>query len=62
MVRTGVTPLPIHHRHALRVAALPQHHRDPFDRLLIAQAQIEDIPIVTADPAFSLYEVDVLTT
>ena len=62
MVRTGVTPLPIDHWHALRVAALPQHYRDPFDRLLIAQAQIEDIPIVTADPAFSLYEVDVLTT
>jgi PIN domain nuclease of toxin-antitoxin system len=62
VMRTGVTPLPIHHRHALHVAALPLHHRDPFDRLLIAQAQIEDIPIVTADPNFSLYEVDVLAT
>jgi PIN domain nuclease of toxin-antitoxin system len=60
VTRTGVTPLPILHRHALHVAGLPPHHRDPFDRLLIAQAQLEDIPIVTADPSFGLYDVEVL--
>jgi PIN domain nuclease of toxin-antitoxin system len=60
VARTGVTPLPILQRHALHVAALPPHHRDPFDRLLIAQAQIEDIPIVTADRSFDLYDVKVL--
>ena len=60
MTRTGITPLPIHHRHALHVASLPARHRDPFDRLLIAQAQIERLPILTADRNFSLYEVDLL--
>ncbi|MGH7700040.1 MAG: type II toxin-antitoxin system VapC family toxin [Gemmatimonadales bacterium] len=59
MNRTGVTPLPVLHRHALRVAALPGHHRDPFDRLLVAQAQIEELPILTADRVFERYEVEV---
>ena len=49
--------LPIEHSHALHVATLPLHHRDPFDRLLIAQAQLEDLPILTADPIFARYEV-----
>lgn len=59
MHRTGVTPLPVLHRHALRLAALPGHHRDPFDRVLVAQAQIEEIPILTADRVFERYEVEV---
>jgi PIN domain nuclease of toxin-antitoxin system len=46
--------------HALRAGALPIHHRDPFDRLLVAQAQLEDMPLVTADPAIGRYEVDVI--
>ncbi len=41
--------------HATAVEALPQHHKDPFDRLLVAQAQIEGIPIVSADVAFDPY-------
>ena len=53
-------PLAIEHDHALRVAALPPHHRDPFDRLLVAQAQIEDVPILTADPVFARYDVSVI--
>ena len=53
-------PLPILHSHALHVAQLPPHHRDPFDRMLIAQAQLERLPILTADPRFSAYEVEVL--
>lgn len=60
MTRTGVTPLPVHHRHALHVASLPLHHRDPFDRLLVAQAQLEDLPILTADPGFRLYDIKAL--
>ena len=49
--------LPIEHGHALHVATLPPYHRDPFDRLLVAQAQVEDLPILTADPVFAHYEV-----
>jgi len=60
MARTGITPLPVHHRHALRVATLPPKHRDPFDRLLVAQAQIEKVPILSADRSFDLYDVEVL--
>ena len=60
MAKTGVTPLPVLHGHAFRVAELPRHHRDPFDRLLIAQAQVERLPILTADRVFARYEVEVL--
>jgi PIN domain nuclease of toxin-antitoxin system len=60
MAAGGVTPLPIAHAHALRVADLPQHHRDPFDRLLIAQALVDHLPILTADPQFRAYPVKVL--
>ncbi len=60
MVHTSVTPLPIHHRHALHVAELPEHHRDPFDRLLVAQAQVEQVPIISADRHFRQYDVEVL--
>lgn len=60
MQRSGVTGLPVQHAHALHVATLPRHHRDPFDRLLIAQAQLEGVPLVTADPAFDAYDVRVV--
>lgn len=55
--RTGMELLPISLGHATRVEALPLHHRDPFDRLLIAQALVEAISIVSADVAFDLYGV-----
>ena len=55
-------PLAIEHAHALRVATLPSHHRDPFDRLLVAQALIERLPVMTADPVFKRYGVAVLAT
>jgi len=54
---SGVTPLPIAHSHALGVARLDAHHRDPFDRLLIAQASAEDVPILTADGVFARYPI-----
>ncbi|MGH7657961.1 MAG: type II toxin-antitoxin system VapC family toxin [Gemmatimonadales bacterium] len=60
MTLTGITPLPVHHRHALHVATLPQHHRDPFDRLLVAQAQLERLPILTADRGLGSYDVEVV--
>lgn len=46
--------------HAEIAAALPLHHRDPFDRMLVAQAQLESLVLVTADSPLSAYEVDVL--
>ena len=49
------TILPIRLEHASAVVALPRHHGDPFDRLLIAQAMVEDIPILSADQAFDTY-------
>lgn len=52
--------LPITQAHVVRTADLPGHHGDPFDRLLIAQAQVEAIPIVTADGAFARYDVEVI--
>ena len=52
--------LPIEAEHALRVATLPYLHRDPFDRLLVAQAQIEGLPIITPDPAIARYDVETI--
>ncbi len=49
--------LPLHLKHTDLVANLPLHHRDPFDRMLIAQAISEDIPLVSADQAFDAYPV-----
>jgi PIN domain nuclease of toxin-antitoxin system len=60
MRASGVDSLQISHTHALRVATLPRHHDDPFDRLLVAQAQLEALTIITADPALDRYDVPVL--
>ena len=49
--------LRINIEHLKRVHDLPLHHRDPFDRLLIAQAQVENIPIITSDAAFDPYPI-----
>ena len=57
LVRDGVIPLPIEHRHAVEVARLPDHHRDPFDRLLVAQARLEKLTVFTADRQLSAYDV-----
>jgi PIN domain nuclease of toxin-antitoxin system len=50
-------PLPIELRHCARVAALPFHHRDPIDRMLVAQALEDELAVVTADPVFARYGV-----
>ena len=60
--KCGFGTLRIEHAHALRAGALPMHHRDPFDRVLVAQAQIEKIPIITADRKLAPYEVDIIWT
>jgi PIN domain nuclease of toxin-antitoxin system len=52
--------LPINLGHAAALQFLPLLHRDPFDRMLIVQSQIEDLPIVTGDPVIRDYGVDVL--
>ncbi len=56
----GFEPLPISWEHAERAGGLPPHHRDPFDRMLVAQAQAEDLTLVTRDSAFDAYEVTIL--
>jgi PIN domain nuclease of toxin-antitoxin system len=55
---SGFLELPVSFRHAERVAGLPPHHRDPFDRLLIAQAEVEGLTLVTRDPVFGRYAVE----
>jgi PIN domain nuclease of toxin-antitoxin system len=56
----GARALPVEHTHALAVAALEPLHRDPFDRLLVAQAGLLDVPILTADPLLARYPVQAL--
>ena len=49
--------VPILTRHAIEAGTLPLHHRDPFDRMLIAQARLEGMKVVTVDRVFTLYDV-----
>ena len=56
----GVELLAISHEHCDRVAGLPLHHRDPFDRMLVAQAEAEGVPILSADPKLARYDVRIL--
>ena len=60
MQRTNVEPLAVTHSHALQVATLARYHRDPFDRLLVAQAQLEGVPLLTADRVFDAYDVKIV--
>ena len=56
----GMTELPIGIDHGVLAGSLPGPHRDPFDRMLIAQARIEGLPVVTSDPVFRAYDVPVI--
>ena len=56
----GVRSLALAAAHGLAVAQLPTHHRDPFDRLLIAQAMTEGLTLVTADPNFAAYDLPIV--
>jgi PIN domain nuclease of toxin-antitoxin system len=53
--------LPMTARHSSVAANLPRHHQDPFDRMLIAQAQVEGLTVVTRDPAFRSYGIAILS-
>lgn len=55
--RLGAVELPMTSEHALRAGAFTVAHRDPFDRMLAAQAQIEGVPLVTDDRAFTAFDV-----
>ena len=57
--RNRIESLPILDRHAFQVGRLPRHHRDPFDRMLIAQAQVEGFGLITNDSGIRLYDVDI---
>ncbi|MGH8069034.1 MAG: type II toxin-antitoxin system VapC family toxin [Candidatus Entotheonellia bacterium] len=57
LTRNAIDILPITVAHLIALSTLPLHHRDPFDRLLIAQAMVEQAPLVSADPAFDAYPV-----
>ncbi len=56
--RNQLIILPITPQHASQVSRLPFHHRDPFDRMLIAQSIVENTPILSADKAFDAYSID----
>lgn len=60
IVEQGFGWLGIAPEHASAVADLPRHHSDPFDRLLVAQAIAEGIPVITGDPSIRRYEVEVI--
>jgi PIN domain nuclease of toxin-antitoxin system len=57
LAKNGFRELPLDFRHVVKVSRLPFHHRDPFDRLLVAQALEEDLAVVSADEAFAAYGV-----
>jgi PIN domain nuclease of toxin-antitoxin system len=58
--RHGFGTLEIGLAHVLRAGSLPRHHGDPFDRMLVAQGQLEEIPIVTGDPLIHRYDVETI--
>jgi PIN domain nuclease of toxin-antitoxin system len=60
MASEGFTPLPVQISHAVRAGSLPPIHRDPWDRLLVAQSQLDDVPILTADPVIGQYDVETI--
>ncbi len=53
-------PMPIQISHTVQIYRLPHHHDDPFDRLLVAQGQLESLPILTLDPEIEKYEVETI--
>lgn len=60
LTANGVSVLPLTLDHVLRLEEIPLHHRDPFDRILIAQSIEEKLPLITADPLFNHYQVEVI--
>ena len=60
MRESGFTELPVTAEHGLAAGALPPHHRDPFDRMLVAQAKSEGLTLVTRDREIAAYDISVL--
>jgi PIN domain nuclease of toxin-antitoxin system len=60
LIEYGFTEMPVRARHGIEAGRLPRHHGDPFDRLLIAQARLEGLRLVTSDGQMKRYEVDLL--
>lgn len=60
ILQNGFKPLVIDFPHAQLAGTLDPHHKDPFDRMLIAQAKIEEMTLITADPCFSEYDISCL--
>ncbi len=58
--QNSIGVLPVYLSHAIRVADLPEHHRDPFDRLLVAQACVEGLPLVSVDQEVARYPVEII--
>ncbi len=58
--RNAIQSLPIHLSHALHTSTLPGHHRDPFDRILVSQALLEKMALVSADPQIARYPIEVV--
>lgn len=58
--RSGIAVLPVQLRHALEIGTLPLLHRDPFDRMLVTQARVEGLSLVTRDVAIAQYEVPII--
>jgi PIN domain nuclease of toxin-antitoxin system len=58
--QSDVELLPVMPAHAMHTASLSLHHRDPFDRMLIAQAQVEGLSILTADRQFAAYGIEII--
>lgn len=60
ILRAGIRPLPVRSEHALALLELPRHHTDPFDHMLIAQARVEGLTILSIDRHFAKYDVATL--
>jgi PIN domain nuclease of toxin-antitoxin system len=60
LTKNRIEVLPIKLDHVLRIERLPLHHRDPFDRILVAQSLEEKLPLVTADPVFERYPIELI--
>jgi len=60
MAKQGLRPVPVTHLHAAKIYDLPPHHSDPFDRMIIAQAIVEEMTILTSDRAFEKYPIEVV--
>jgi PIN domain nuclease of toxin-antitoxin system len=56
----GIEALPLTLAHVLAAEDLPAHHRDPFDRMLVAQARVESVPVVTHDPQIRKYKIETI--